>query len=163
MLNLKSRPFKCLLKNWFCKIWYFTICICFNQLKGQQTSWKLNDVLTLDERNVNGWNFIVPLFANAQWSSLVLEGHFWILINLFKSRVCCSYNRHQDISKCMLSFKSGFEMIQVQNGHFGSKILKFHYIKSPIFWTFLDANGQCPVVYLLKKITQNFSVVVSCC
>ena len=35
------------------------------------------------------------------------------------------------------------------NVHFGSKILKFHYIKSPIFGIFLDANGQCPVVYLL--------------
>jgi hypothetical protein len=50
-----------------------------------------------------------------------------------------------------------------KNGHFDPKILKFHYIKSPIFGVFRDANGQCQVVYLLKKITQNFSVVVSCC
>ena len=47
----------------------------------------------------------------------------------------------QCMNKCKLSFKSGFKMFWVQTGHFGSKILKFHYIKSPIFGTFRDVNG----------------------
>ena len=54
-----------------------------------------------------------------------------------------------------------FDFQTLNFGHFDPKILKFHHIKSPIFGVFLDANGQCQVVYLLKKITQKFSVVVS--
>ena len=50
-----------------------------------------------------------------------------------------------------------------KKGILGSNFLNFQYIKSPIFCVFLHANGQCPVVYLLKKNTQNFPVVVSSC
>ena len=43
-----------------------------------------------------------------------------------------------------------------KNGHYYPNILKFHYMKSPIFGVFLDANGQCQVVYLLRKSHKNF-------
>ena len=53
------------------------------------------------------------------------------------------------------------KIFRYKNGQFGSETLKFKYIKSPIFRTFQDANGQCPVIYSPKKITQKTSVVVS--
>ena len=61
---------------------------------------------------------------------------------------------------CMLSAGSGsktFGALKV------SIFLNFQYIKWAIFCVFLHANGQCQMIFLLKKITQKFSVVVSCC
>ena len=42
----------------------------------------------------------------------------------------------------MLSFKSGFKMIRVQNGHFGSKILKF-ISQGKNFFGKLDISPSC--------------------
>ena len=50
-----------------------------------------------------------------------------------------------------------------KNGHYDPKILKFHYMKSPIFGAFLDANRQCQVVYLLRKSHKNFLQLLAVC
>ena len=62
----------------------------------------------------------------------------------------------------MLKSRNEFKTFRVQKWQFWVKIFQNHYIKSPIFGTFRDTNGQFQMTLLLKKITENVSVVVSC-
>ena len=51
---------------------------------------------------------ILPPYA--QWSTLVLDGHFWILFNHFKFRLLWPWDMHWDITKCVSSAEGWFKM-----------------------------------------------------
>ena len=68
----------------------------------------------------------VQFFHLAHWNQhLILTLH---------STVVVVDDNHQGLEVVLKRFG-------VQNGHFGSKFLKFHYIISPIFGLFRDADG----------------------
>ena len=82
-----------------------------------------------------------------------------IISKFLQFRTFWSQTKALFIIRCTLSVESWFKTFRVQK--WPCWVQNFYYIKSPIFGVFRDANGQCPVVYLLKKISQNSSVVVS--